>query len=365
MSIPCPSKGNAFDKETNLRISLNADITTLKTQLRISGLKDALSIQLSNWANEFGKSLKCRDISLVKIRYIALLKEILVDPWQAPLDEDSVLGSDGIVYGKKSLTLHINMVNEIFRSRSPIDPNNPAPFHIDQHRHVKPMIEWLKKHSSYAPSEEVEKKYQALLETKGRRIFILDDIPCSDPRKERIRRMINMQRERTFKEDADINKMKEESAKASENIKKTFKPVNERTDNFHKKTFENLNHFEANMKKDNAQFNQAAESLEEEISGLEKGSQKLDSDINESQAKLSEAEKESLYLEKRIIDAKIEIRKRRKKLLKKIITAAAIVGGCGLATWALHSGMLAIGSSVKAAVLPIANGAKIAISIPF
>lgn len=353
-----------FDSVSILRRRLRSELSTLRTQITQSGAQDELSTLLLNWINRFEGSLGNQNLDDTKNRFIELLKEILVDPFNVPLDEDAVLGNDGHTYGKKNLVLYFNMVEAAIRNRSPLNPNDATVFTVDSHPHVRRMIDWIRTHSTYVTSAVVTNRYQAL-QTSQLRVFTYEDIRQSNPNRERIRLQIIRVRERNLTLNANVAAVQQQYTALSAQISETFSFVDLRTTQFAQSTLNQLQNIENEMTQQNNQLSQAIQTLDNEISQLEKQSQDLQSQIKNTQTNLTQAQKESKELEQNIIDVQTEIKKRKRNNLKKVLKVAAIIGVCILATWALGSLAAAAGSSAKMAVLPVKSGAKFLVSKPF
>jgi len=372
MSIPAtaatqnnPGVLNAqfFDAASVERRRIIGEIATLKTQLNLK-LQDELTQNISGWLTRFQARLANGNVNEVKATYIDLLKDYLTDPFGEPLEEKCYVGNDGQVYSPKRLALYMNSISEQYRTKPPLDLESNLNFTIDDYPNAKPLIEWLRANGGYAPSADVEARYKELMSPNRERVFTIQDIPCSNPKKERLRQTTNMLRDKKIKKNSMANSIKEEAAKTSAHIKATYVPINNRTREFAQQSFNRLNEVENKMNQDFQQINQTIDQTEKEISNLETQSQNLGSEINNTTNNLTEAQRETKQLQKDIVDTKIELKKRKKKRLKKILVAAAIIGGCILATWALGPVVAGAGTGAKVAVLPVAGGAKIGVTIP-
>lgn len=112
-------------------------------QLSKLGLKDRMSTEISEWKKRFSQSLsRNHDTECVLQRYVEELLQLLRDP-VCPLDDQSVLGSDGRTYSQMTLTLFRQGTPEQFRNRSPSCPDDPTPFTTRPHEVVRYMLKWL------------------------------------------------------------------------------------------------------------------------------------------------------------------------------------------------------------------------------
>jgi hypothetical protein len=130
-----------------------------------SGLHDEMTQRIRHWHEHFERALHSPyNSEKVCSHYITLMQQLLTDPiTQAPLDALSWLGSDGTTYGNLSLEVHKLTVADEFRGHSPLDPKNPAPFHVEAHPVVRHMIGWLQRHNALLYNEELERTYLELL----------------------------------------------------------------------------------------------------------------------------------------------------------------------------------------------------------
>ena len=88
------------------------------------------------------------------------LKELLIDPLSGLLLENTTyLGSDGMLYGHKTLQLYIHCSPLPYKDRSPINPDDPAPFTLKPYPLGKKFIDWvmMNQHVILSPEEEAIK----------------------------------------------------------------------------------------------------------------------------------------------------------------------------------------------------------------
>lgn len=136
-------------------------------------LQDSLSPIIQQWHANFTKALRERrdkglqesdDERLNRILGIHLkqLQQLLVDPLtNTPLDSQAVLGSDGKIYGYKSIHLCMARLPPELRQRSPLHPNLEAPFTIRRHPLIQHMVGFLREWNALSPSQMLEADFEA------------------------------------------------------------------------------------------------------------------------------------------------------------------------------------------------------------
>lgn len=131
---------------------------------------DYLTTKFAVWIADFKEALKEKEVDEVSLeaKYIAILQMQLQDPLAAvPLDVDALLGNDGYTYDKKVLLLHLSRhAEEIIRYRSPMNPENPTRFEVENHPFAAAIVRWLKEKGAFQPSAQLEADYARLVESK-------------------------------------------------------------------------------------------------------------------------------------------------------------------------------------------------------
>lgn len=350
-----------------LRRILNAELGELGKILSSSGLSDEKTLLIKKWKEEFLSKLNQNDEKSVLKKYIDYLKQILIGSVpclnEVSLDEDSILGSDGITYGFKSYIVYLYSIPPAERKCSPTYRGDQTPFTFKPHPIVRHMFKWLEKHGESVHCEKTEKAYLnidpeivASLKSEAE--------ASNDPEKNSLKQMM----QRQLKVCKEINDVVFQEKKLRNNIVGKFRndlsEINRKEEIDSKESLENLEEskrkYEVQVSQIHTHINEFRKGIEE----LEAESKDLKAKINNVGNGISEAEREDLKLRDLIVDMKIKIKKRNEAWLKAAVISVAIIGGCGLATLALPT---LVGSSATASigVTPMSMGAKIGITILF
>ena len=154
-----------------LREQLRAELAGIECQLRDSGMTDPLSQSIADWRRQFVYAInRSGDFNGALGTYISLLQGLLRDDIaRIPLDERSLLGSDGRTYSLMSYSLYQHTAPVEFRERSPLDPENRARFTTSPHHNAAFMARWLQTHNAQQRCpDELERRYaQMMRETAG------------------------------------------------------------------------------------------------------------------------------------------------------------------------------------------------------
>jgi len=154
--------------DTGIRRRLVHELSELDRVIKRLNFTDEKTGQIKNWHSSFSNALRSyRNENEVLAEYIRLLQEILIDPMtQAPLDKRSVLGNtanDKNTYSWLTLTVYWEATSEVYRRRSPLDPENPTPFSFTPHLVVHAFLEWLESHDALLVSRELEEAAQRII----------------------------------------------------------------------------------------------------------------------------------------------------------------------------------------------------------
>lgn len=304
--------------------------------------KDSMTESIRDWWRKFQKSLQSDpNVKRKELEYMILLAELLQNPL-GPLDEDSILGSDGYTYGRKQLCVHLNRARGEDRFRSPLDPLNPGSFTTTRHEIVCEMVIWLKRWLENFPydrsdpafseiqrlvsNEEVDIAYERL---KGQnQIPILPTV-----RSEAQRRIAQIKskrdKEKLEEEQGEYASLleealilqKESAAQIEEQIRKTrrvFQEINEKIEALSQRDQERL-----------VQIQSQVNVLKEEINALDQQNRELDARQQELGARITELQQDDINLQKDINEVRIAIKKRNQKWIKDVLIAV----GTGMAGW--------------------------------
>lgn len=138
-------------REALLRRLLPNDLTkVIEQHVREHGGKDRLTEGIERWYAIARDALgHCEEgrIGDVERKARSMLKELLVDAFTlAPLDETTVLGSDGAAYLQRTLVQYAlsPSIPEAVKRRSPLAPNDPKNLTTSPHEVARYMVAWLK-----------------------------------------------------------------------------------------------------------------------------------------------------------------------------------------------------------------------------
>lgn len=135
---------------------IRAELAEIKQEVLHHGPTDEVAKQIATWLEVFETAFmtdaaKDSDLKPLLQTSILLMHRQLtcaLSGW--PIREgDVVLGSDGWLYSQKALALHQASLTDPYKDRSPLDPENPAPFTATPHRLANFMARWLS--SQYEP----------------------------------------------------------------------------------------------------------------------------------------------------------------------------------------------------------------------
>jgi hypothetical protein len=118
------------------------------------------------WHAPFSRAIRAREASASDLfqQYVGELQANLRDAIiGAPLDANAVLGSDGYTYGQMALAVYQEAMPEPYRNRSPVDPDDPAPFATRPHTVARHMVRWLQGHGELLAAPELERDYLQLM----------------------------------------------------------------------------------------------------------------------------------------------------------------------------------------------------------
>lgn len=348
-----PVNANFRSPADILRTRIQAELAGMTKQLAGSNLNDALTVHIRNWKNRFSTALAHQNVQHVLNENIRLLQELLRDPFHAPFDQNSVLGSDGIAYGQMSLTLHLQSVPAQYRNRSPMNPNDPTPFTTAPHPNIQYMVQWLESHHALVHDAEIENRYQQLRNQNN-----APQIPVAPPAansvEARLARIFALQAAR---ENANQKALNEQAAKAEAQVNQYVQNVNA-INVAHEQNVKNqvdrIQNIDQNFQANLQRVNQAIENMDKQIVDLEADHEAVIKQNEDVKKKISDVQQQDNQLAQLIKEAELEIKKRQQQMWKDIALAVVIVGGCAFGSWAL-AGVLQ-GSGIGMSVGTTAGG---------
>jgi len=165
--MPAPGNGMLFRQLTH-------QLRQMQDLIVESGLQDRVTREIELWGRDFLRDLQRSDNDAATCAlYIARLQGLLRNPLiqgpleaqgivQPPLDGEAMLGSDGHTYGHQWLAVHQALIPQELKNRSPMHPNDPAPFEAAPHPVARHMVDWLKRRDALLQSEALERAYLQL-----------------------------------------------------------------------------------------------------------------------------------------------------------------------------------------------------------
>jgi hypothetical protein len=317
------------------RRKIQAELLNISDKLKEFNCEDDMTDLIKLWHNKFSERVrKSSDPDDIINEFIIGLQNILIDPinplLRIPLDEKAVLGSDGRVYGHKSLCLYLHLAPEEYRWRSPVNRIDETPFTVSDIPHpiVKTAVLWLKERKALLHSEEVENEYLKL-EKLGK----IPSLPTQKAYKkfkqlERIRHIVEKQ-ESLVKEKELFEKSLEDNFKHKI---ESFQIIEKKYKDFEK---EILLSIEEQKKKNLEVLENIKKEIENganEVNDLNRRNRELEERLQKLKEGIDDAERESIKLSIAINELKQAIKERDNGLLGTIVKTCLIIGGCALGT---------------------------------
>lgn len=331
--------------ENRMRRILRAELSEIRDLLRETNLQDGMTNTIAFWAQNFWEALLLNvDDEEIFREFSQLMQELLRDPiFGAPLDEESLRGSDGYTYGKKSHAVWADQVAEIYKRRSPMDPENPTLIDLIPHPVVRHMVCWLKRYNLLQVSEHIEREYNDLIPRQRlARIQRLKDSKVALDRRKAERIALN---EREL--NAEI-----------ENI---LEPLHEVRDLIRNNANEVVAIADEMAENDNQNIQEqrtAIQTIDAEITIIDVRNTQLVQRVNQNSELISETEKEKAKLEIAINKTRKAIKDQRKGWIGGVLKTALVVAACAAATWGIGA---LVGGGM--AISPLSGGAKVTVAV--
>lgn len=155
--VEAAAAAEIYDRSLQLRRRISGELDSIGRELSNSSLNDTLTSSLRSWHQSFETESKRRGANLEEVfqRFVQTLGTLLVDSiTELPLDDEPFLGTtDGEVYGKHSLLLHLYHVDPSLKNRSPLNPEDERPFFVEPHLPARFMVTWIKQFvEEFSPS---------------------------------------------------------------------------------------------------------------------------------------------------------------------------------------------------------------------
>jgi len=353
-----------YDPVVQLQRTFFQDIEWIGEILSATALQDELTKDLRLWHDKFKEvmGLQTVDKEMVLKTKLDDLQKILVNPYEFPLDEESMLGSDGFVYSRKFLCNHIYNTEPQYKQRSPIRLDDQTPFSVVPHEPARALVRWLKRYRPDFHSDLVEQVYNKIP---------IDQIPLipsgqiepketkSNGLNEWLRRIRDERAERGHIADIRDRALRGPQVSITAMFDRVFVPRFSQLD----KMVED-NDAELNQRLDAFEqcFHLFVEDLKEEFNQIDLEIETLDQDINWLQAQTKEngegvesAKNDNIRLETSMKETEKAIKKRKKRWIKEVLVAVAAIGASAAASWAITAIINSMGTTSASAGISAAG----------
>lgn len=340
-------------------LKVEKEILELYKHLQDSLANDSISNQIKEWVSCFKSALSYKDESRIDSQlreFIKFLHEILVDPIRGPLDENSMLCSDGHTYSSMTYNLFMK-TPQAFHHRSPKNPDNPQAHSFAPHPHVKLICQWLRKYNALPRSEELRKEYDSLI---ARSSFLPAKVQANPPP---VALRVNSRRnemleylERVEKKEKEQKKPPSKFSQELQNIQNSFlnsvsaiaNQMNAQT----RQLIQQQSEFQKEVTEKTAQIREAIQRAKTDLEELKKDLTALNSNLNDVKDKTKSIKQQDDELRKKIDETSQAIKEKEKEIdeRNRILITVAVIGACAFAGWAL-AGCLA-NSGFAAALIP-------------
>lgn len=346
-SIPNISNQKDEVRETKLRRQLNADINEIQFQIT-SSTKSHLTEAISDWLERFDSFLKHnKDEQEILDKFLPLVESFLKDPITGkPLDENCVLGSDGITYNSETLSKYQDGVADDFKNLSPLYPNKPDLFITIPDSLVHFMVTWIAKHQpSYSPPpsyqlSSTDSKISSISDQEFAKIEQLKERKAKRDQK----KFQELKNFNFFNVKEIMEKRERDHAAFSLESERIFQELNRRLD-------ENKNTIEEEIKDMTCDI----EELNRNLKNLNSQVRALVAQVDRIHTSIQQTQQQALQLQISINEVKIAAKKRENAWKKDLLKAVAIIGVCAFSTWALQAALSSMGSSASVVFAPKPN----------
>jgi len=275
-----------FGESEILRRKIKGELAEIKSQIDASGLNDDMTKSIELWRSHFSKAFELNvDGRKILEAYIPLLQDLLIDAFAQPMDENALLGSDGKTYGHMSLSLYINSTPDIYKNRSPCDPENPKPFTVVNHPVVGHMIAWLKKHHAQIRSRDLESQYNLLVASHCAPALPFAAPLTSDPR-DKIRqifaRQAQRERQRKLEMEQFVKKLEQDKQTKIASLQQNHEQIRLKTIEYERLASQKLNDVANQDTNTFAELERNKKKLKDEIDGFVRQNQELETQIKET-----------------------------------------------------------------------------------
>jgi hypothetical protein len=375
---------NPILMEGALRREITGFLATVMQMVNQSNLRDTTTTEIRNWAQTFTARVgEHADVTKAQNEFILLLQEILSDPIESIRNPNAgttlaapLLGSDGITYATKTLSICIDSLPEEFKRRSPIHFADAAVLTTQPHPVAAYMVRWLQEKNANIISLQVEAEYQQLINENRLPVLLTLEILAREEaehvqrlgqeerariRNERIQILMQQQAEQNAREAREAERFEQELLNRQVQViqEVLVEPMEERIEGFAARQDGRVDVLAQNNQRRLRELRVRNEQFHDNIAVLQHQNIDLRAELERLDGANQELRREAIQLQISINETRIAIEERKAGWVESLLTGAAVIGICIFATWAAGS-LLPAGMS--AAVKPMVGGAAIAIS---
>jgi hypothetical protein len=373
--------------EGALRREIRGFLVEANRVLNASPLQDPITVQLRDWQRRFQARVgEHANVENAQNEFIQALQEILLDPIEYIRDpnarttlEAPLLGSDGEIYGTKSLSICLSRLPEEFRRRSPIHFQNEAVFTTQPHPVAEYTVRWLRDKNANITSIALDAEFQRLVDENRLPVIPTPEIIAREEearlermdreerariRNERIQILMQQQVEENAREAEELARFEADLiARQAQVIQEDFvQPMNERIQEFAQGQFARLDALEQNDQQRVQHLQARIAQFRNNINELEQQNVELRAQLVRLEGNIHQVQREAVQLQIDINETKKAIAERQSGWLGSLLTAVAVVGVCVFATWAIGA---ALPAGMTASVKPMVGGAGVSIGALF
>jgi hypothetical protein len=359
-----------------LRREIKGFLIGVNRLLSASPLQDPLTLELKNWQQRFSERIgKDADVQSAQNAFILALQEILLDPLEYVKDQNSkvtleapLLGSDGITYAAKSLSICLSQLPDPYRRRSPIHFQEEALFTVEPHPIAEHMIQWLQEKNADVVSAQIEADYQELIHENRLPTLPTPEVVAKEEkariRNERIRILMERQAEQNAQEAEELAQFEQNLLERQIQViqEHLVAPMNERIAAFAQRQDARVDKLEQNDQKRLQEVQKRIQQFHDNIHKLEEENKELKAELLRLNQAHQVLQREAVQLQIEINQTRQALEERKAGWLGSLLNAAAIVGVCVFATWAIGA---ALPQGTTGALMPQVGGGKIGFAFAF
>lgn len=323
---------------------------------------DEISNTLRIWQKNCAKVMELRRINHEEVlnSFLNQLERILVIPvLDIPLDEESMIGSDGRTYGKMFLCVHRFRTPEPFNLRSPIAGHDIRPFMTRPHEPVRQIVQWIKRYRPNFGAGQIQDEYRQLPVDK-------QHFPVISAKIQKIK-LDQFERKR----EAEIKRKEDDRALDNLNqmIDKVIVPqiaaIQQNVVEQQTRMLERLDRVDGNFRQEEQILRNQFQQVDAAIQVLDKELVCLNQELNVTKDKIDETKHDNIRLQVAIKETEKAIKEREKGWFKELLMMVAVIGACWCGTWAAQAIAKAAGSAITPAISSVPSGAKVTLTLRF